>query len=69
VANDKLPEQFSEYLRKLGKKGGKRRLETMTPEERSAVAKKGAAKSAEVREAKAAKKKSGAKRKPPEKGN
>ncbi|MGI8742550.1 MAG: hypothetical protein ACR2NN_08265 [Bryobacteraceae bacterium] len=43
--------------KKGGKKGGKRRLETMTPEARSAVAKKAAAKSAEVRTAKKAKKK------------
>ena len=40
----------------MGKKGGKRRLETMTPEERSAVAKKAAGKSAEVRSAKKARK-------------
>ena len=41
----------------MGKKGGKRRLETMTAEERMAVAKKAAGKSAEVRSAKKAKKK------------
>jgi len=46
VAKDKV---LSEYLRKLGKKGGKRRLETLTPEQRTAIAKKAAAKSAEVR--------------------
>jgi hypothetical protein len=40
----------------LGRLGGKRRLETMTPEERTAVAKKAAAKSAEVRTKKAAEK-------------
>jgi hypothetical protein len=54
LAKDKLPPEFSEYLRKLGRKGGKRRLETMTPEERVEVAKKAAAKSAEVRAKKAA---------------
>ncbi len=36
-----------------GKIGGKRRLETMTPEQRSEIAKKAAAKSAEVRTKKA----------------
>jgi hypothetical protein len=49
-------ELLSEHLRSLGKKGGKRRLETMTPEERSAIAKKAAAKSAQVRSEKARKK-------------
>ena len=29
-----------EHMRKLGQKGGKRRLETMTPEERSKAARK-----------------------------
>jgi hypothetical protein len=57
LATDKLPPEFSEYLRKLGSKGGKRRLETMTPEERVEIAKKAAAKSAEVRSKKAAAKK------------
>jgi hypothetical protein len=47
--------EMSAYLRELGKKGGERRMETMTREERSAVAKKAAAKSAEVRSAKAKK--------------
>ena len=40
----RLPAEALEYFRKLGAKGGriggKRRLETMTPEERSASAKK-----------------------------
>jgi hypothetical protein len=49
VARKIIPEELSAYLSKIGKKGGKRRLDTMTPEERSAVAKKAAAKSAEVR--------------------
>ena len=39
---------------KGGKKGGKRRMESMTPAERTAMAKKAAAKSAEVRSKKAA---------------
>jgi hypothetical protein len=59
----KLPEEALAFFREAGRrggklggsKGGKRRLETMTPEERSAVAKKAAAKSAEVRAKKAAK--------------
>jgi hypothetical protein len=53
MANNRVSAELSAYLRKLGKKGGKRRLETMTPEERSALAKKAAARSAEVRSAKA----------------
>ena len=57
MAKDSVPAQLSAYLSKLGRKGGKRRLETMTAEERSAVAKKAAAKSAEVRTKKAAGKK------------
>ncbi len=44
---------MSEMGRKGGKIGGKRSLETMTPEERTARAKKAAAKSAEVRSRKA----------------
>jgi hypothetical protein len=43
----------------MGRKGGKRRLETMTAEERSTIAKKATARSAEVRSAKAKKKTSG----------
>ena len=57
--------EVSEYFRTLGKKygskagkiGGKRSLETMTPEERTARAKKAAAASAKVRAKKAAKRK------------
>ena len=51
----------SDVMKQMGRKGGKRRLETMTAEERSTVAKKAAAKSAEVRTAKAAKKPAGKK--------
>ena len=55
---------MSEYFRNLGKKhgsaggkiGGKRSLETMTPAERTARAKKAAAASAKVRSKKAKKK-------------
>lgn len=46
----------SRVMREMGRKGGKRRLETMTAEERSAIARKAAAKSAEVRSGKAAEK-------------
>jgi hypothetical protein len=46
---------MAEMGRKGGKIGGKRSLETMTPAERTARAKKAAAKSAEVRAKKAAK--------------
>jgi len=61
----KLPQEVSKYLAALGKKGGrkggKRSLETMTPEERAVRAKKAAAKSAAVRAKKAAAKKRAAK--------
>ena len=49
-------EFFKDAGRRGGKIGGKRSLETMTPEERTERAKKAAAKSAEVRKKKAAKK-------------
>jgi hypothetical protein len=56
MTEKKMPKAFSEYLSQLGKKGGKRSLKTMTPEERTARAKKAAAASAKVRAKKAAKK-------------
>jgi hypothetical protein len=46
----------SDVMREMGRKGGKRRLETMTAAERSEIAKKGAAASAKVRSKKAKKK-------------
>lgn len=60
-----MPTAVTEYFRELGKKhgskagkiGGKRSLETMTPEERTARAKKAAAASAKVRAAQKKKKK------------
>lgn len=58
---DNVPEEILEFFRKQGAKGGKiggkRSLETMTPEERVARAKKAAAAAAAARTAKAAKKK------------
>ena len=65
MAKKKAPPAVAEYFRQLGKKygskagkiGGKRSLETMTAEERTARAKKAAAASAKVRRKKAAKKK------------
>lgn len=55
------PEAAMEFFRKQGQRGGKKsakaRMETMTPEQRTAVAKKAAAASAKVRAAKAAKRK------------
>ena len=62
---------FSEIMREIGRKGGriggKRSLETMTPEQRSARAKKASLAAAQKRTAKrlakAAKKKQGQKRK------
>jgi hypothetical protein len=56
VSQDKVSPELSEYLRKLGKKGGKARMKTMTPEQRTEIAKKAAAKSAEVRTKKAGEK-------------
>jgi hypothetical protein len=51
----RMPPEVLEYLRSIGKKygsqGGKRSLETMTPEERSARAKKAAAAAAKKRTA------------------
>ena len=44
-------------MSRMGRKGGKRSLETMTPAERTARAKKAAAASAKVRAKKAAKRK------------
>lgn len=57
--NAKLPREVIEFFRKQGarggKIGGKRSLETMTPKERTARAKKAAAASAKVRRQRAAK--------------
>jgi hypothetical protein len=57
VAKKKLPKEVLEFFKKTGSKGGKiggkRSLETMTPAERTARAKKAAAKSAAVRSKKA----------------
>jgi hypothetical protein len=56
----KLPPEVLAFFKKQGsiggKIGGKRSLETMTPEARTARAKKAAAKSAEVRSRKQARK-------------
>jgi hypothetical protein len=46
---------MSEMGRKGGKKGGKVRMGALTPKERTALAKKAAARSAEVRQKKATK--------------
>lgn len=54
MSGRKIPPDVTKYLRKLASKGGKRSLETMTPEERTERAKKAAAKSAAVRAAKKA---------------
>jgi uncharacterized protein YdaU (DUF1376 family) len=57
LVRPKLPPAVLDFFKKQGAKGGriggKRSLETMTPEERTARAKKAAAKSAEVRRKKA----------------
>ena len=55
-----MPRDILEFFRKTGRKGGKiggkRSLETMTPEQRTARAKKAAAASAKVRAKKAGQK-------------
>jgi hypothetical protein len=51
-----ISEVMKEMGRRGGKKGGKSRMAMLTPTERTALAKRAAAKSAEVRSAKAAKK-------------
>lgn len=56
MTEKKLPDWYLRKLSKAGKIGGKRSLETMTPAERTARAKKAAAASARVRSKKAAKK-------------
>ena len=43
------PKEFREYLRKIGRKGGKARLTKMTPEKRQDIARLAGIKSAEVR--------------------
>ena len=45
--------EMMEFFRETGKRGGKKRAASMTPEQRSASAKKAAAASAKVRSAKA----------------
>jgi hypothetical protein len=56
MATKKLPDWYLKQLREAGRRGGKASLDTMTPAERTARAKKAAKKSAAVRKAKAAKK-------------
>ncbi len=62
-----VPPNLSEYLREIGRRGGKARLKKMTKEERSDVARKAAAASAAVRTKKAANKKAAASKKSPPK--
>lgn len=61
----RIPAEVLEFFRKQGERGGKlsgkARMTKLTPEQRSAIAKKAAAKSAEVRSKAAAKKKGGPK--------
>jgi hypothetical protein len=60
VPNKKLPEEALEYFRAQGKKGGNlsasARMKKLSPEQRSAIAKKAAAASAKARSAKAKRK-------------
>lgn len=48
---------ISQVMREMGRRRGKKRIEDLSPAERTALAKKAAAKSAEVRSKKAAAKK------------
>jgi hypothetical protein len=61
ATKSKIPEAAMEYFRAQGARGGRKgaaaRMEKMTTEERSAVARKAAAAIAKVRSAKAAKEK------------
>lgn len=51
-----MPSGMSEYFSRIGTKGGKKRLETLSPAKRKQIARKAAAKSAEVRRQRAMKK-------------
>jgi hypothetical protein len=63
-----MPKEVLEYLRTMGKKygaeGGKRSLETMTPEERTARAKKASEAAAKKRTAERLERERARKRKP-----
>jgi hypothetical protein len=54
MAKIPAPKEFREYLRKIGRKGGKARLTKMTPEKRQEIARLAGVKSAEVRAGKKA---------------
>ena len=58
MKKDAIPPEALEFFRKQGQKGGKlsgkARMAKLTPEQRSEIARKAAAKSAEVRSKKAA---------------
>ena len=43
MAKQKLPPELTSYFATIGRKGGKARMRTMTPEERKEVAKKAVA--------------------------
>jgi general stress protein YciG len=64
MAKKKLPEEVLEFFRKQGRKGGKKggkaRAKALSPEQRSAIARKAGAASIKVRQAKAAARKAGA---------
>jgi hypothetical protein len=66
MRKDAIPAEVLEYFREQGAKGGKlsgkARMRKLTPERRSAIAKKAAAESAVVRSKKAAAKKKGSKK-------
>lgn len=52
-----MDQAVSKYLSELGRKGGKARLETMTPEERRRIATKASKAAAAARKKRAAQKK------------
>jgi hypothetical protein len=54
-----VPPQVSKYFAQIGSKGGKARLEKLSESQRKRIAKKAAARSAEVRRQRALQKKQG----------
>ena len=42
MARKKVPSEFSDYLRAIGRKGGKERAKNLSPERRTEIAKKAA---------------------------
>jgi hypothetical protein len=55
LAKSKLSEEALQFFRKAGERGGKKAAKAMTPEERTARAKKASQRAAELRSKKAGK--------------